>query len=139
MFHALYGLPIVNLRIFMVYGPEQRAVKKLIPSTILSLIRKRSPQISSGSRLIDWIYVEDVVDAMVTVAMKEGLSGIVIDVGSGKTISIKQLVERLVKLMNPHARASYGALTDRIGEMVRVADVLQTRQFTGWVPQTSFG
>ena len=39
LFHSLYNHPVVVARLFMVYGPGQRALNKLIPSTILALLR----------------------------------------------------------------------------------------------------
>src|SRR5882672_3654215 len=64
MFHRIYNLPVVVLRPFMTYGPGQKK-HKVIPYTILSLLRGESPQLSSGDRLLDWIYVSDVVEAFV--------------------------------------------------------------------------
>ncbi len=52
MFHALYGLPVIIARVFMVYGPGQRDLSKLIPYVILSLLQGKTPQISSGQRLV---------------------------------------------------------------------------------------
>ena len=42
LFHSLYNHPVVVARLFMVYGPGQRALNKLIPSTILALFERRS-------------------------------------------------------------------------------------------------
>ena len=39
MFHALYGVPVVNARLFMVYGPDQKDHAKLVPYVTLSLLR----------------------------------------------------------------------------------------------------
>jgi hypothetical protein len=61
MCHALYGTPVVWLRLFMVYGPAQPDVRKLIPHVTLSLLRGEAPRLSNGKRLVDWIYVDDVV------------------------------------------------------------------------------
>ena len=59
----LMGLQVTVLRVFIVYGPGQRDVGKLVPHTILSLLRGDPPRISSGVREIDWIYLDDVVEA----------------------------------------------------------------------------
>ena len=84
MFHALYGVPAVLARVFMVYGPAQRDLSKLIPYAILSLLQGKSPAISSGGRLVDWIYVDDVVEAYVALADAPGIEGRTVEIGSGK-------------------------------------------------------
>src|SRR5262245_19970534 len=96
MFHALYQLPVVILRVFMVYGPGQQDLRKLIPYVILSLLQRESPKLSSGQRQIDWIYVEDVVAAFLAAAQAANIEGSTIDVGSGTLVSIKTIVEQLV-------------------------------------------
>ena len=75
MFHALYGVPTVIARVFMVYGPAQTDLTKLIPSVILSLLNGESPAITSGDRLVDWIFVSDVIDAYLALAQAGGLEG----------------------------------------------------------------
>ena len=47
MFQALYGTPVSIARLFMVYGPGQFDLSKLIPFVILSLLKKETPQLTS--------------------------------------------------------------------------------------------
>jgi len=75
MFHALYQVPVVVAKIFMVYGPGQLDYTKLIPYVTLSLLRGEAPMLSSGARLVDWIYVDDVVDGLIGCAQAPGIEG----------------------------------------------------------------
>jgi UDP-glucose 4-epimerase len=59
----------------MVYGPAQRDVKKLVPYTILSLLRGIEPQIGSGVRQVDWIFVEDVVRGLLALSQAPNIEG----------------------------------------------------------------
>jgi len=68
MFHEILGGPAVVARIFMVYGPRQEAIQKLIPYTTLALLRGEAPKVSSGQRLVDWVYVDDVVEGLLALA-----------------------------------------------------------------------
>ena len=61
--HALHDLPVVHLRVFMVYGPGQRDLRKFVPYVTVSLLRGQAPKLTSGERGVDWVYVDDVVDA----------------------------------------------------------------------------
>jgi UDP-glucose 4-epimerase len=136
LFDQLYGLPVVNLRVFMVYGPGQRDDTKLVPYVISSLLRGEEPRLSSGMREVDWVYVDDVVAAFVAAAEAPKAPGSTVDVGSGELVSIRSLVERIVPLVGGEVRPAFGELPDRPGERPRVADVARGRELIGWEPST---
>jgi UDP-glucose 4-epimerase len=137
MFHALYDLPVVIARVFMVYGPAQQDETKLVPYTVRSLAREEAPEITSGRRQIDWIYVDDVVAGLITLALTPGLEGDTVDLGSGSLITTADLVEMICSLMKSGVRPRFGALADRPLEPVRVARVADTTALTGWAPEVS--
>ena len=137
MFHALYGLPVVLTRVFMVYGPAQRDVSKLIPYVTLSLLQEKAPKISSGSRMVDWIYVDDVVEGFLSAAAAPGIEGSTLDIGSGRLVAIREIVERLQKIVDAGPPASFGALQDRPLEPVRIANVSDSHAKIGWKPAMS--
>jgi UDP-glucose 4-epimerase len=136
LFDQLYGLPVVNLRVFMVYGPGQRDGTKLVPYVINSLLRGEGPKLSSGGREVDWIYVDDVVAAFVAAADAEKAPGNTLDIGSGELVSIRSLVEQIVPLVSGDARPVFGALPDRPGERPRLANIAPSRETIGWEPST---
>jgi nucleoside-diphosphate-sugar epimerase len=133
MFYQLYETPVVLARIFMTYGPGQ-PLTKVIPSTILSLLHKQSPKLSSGKRPVDWIYIDDVIDGLLLAALVPGLEGCTIDLGSGKLIPIYEIIHQLVNLINPQIKPLFGALQDRPLERIRFANVLYTHKKIGWQP-----
>ena len=135
MFHDLFQAPVVILRPFMVFGPEQ-APSKLIPSAILSLVRGISPTISSGKRKADWVYVNDVIDGFVSAATAPGIEGATIDLGSGRLVSIRGIVERLVVIVGSDLKPGFGAVPDRPGENETVADTAGASATLGWAPAT---
>jgi UDP-glucose 4-epimerase len=137
MFHRLHGVPVVLLRIFMVYGPGQRDETKLVPYVITSLLRGESPALSNGTRPVDWVYVDDVVEALIVSASAQDVVGEAVDVGSGTLTPIRGVVEEIVRLMRPSAEPRFGALPDRPNERIRVADVERTRALLGWGPRTT--
>lgn len=136
MFHALYGTPVVTARIFMVYGPEQRDLRKLVPYVTLSLLRGERPRLSSGARPVDWIYVDDVVEGLVALGTAPGVEGERVDLGSCRLVTIRALVEELGRIAGPGIDLGFGVLPDRPLEAVRRADVERTQQLLGWQPKT---
>ncbi|MCM0083332.1 SDR family NAD(P)-dependent oxidoreductase [Geomonas sp. Red32] len=132
MFHLLYGLPVVIPRIGMVYGPGQEDCRKLVPYVILNALRGKSPRLTSGTREVDWIYIEDVVDALAAAAGAEGIDGESFDVASGETVAIRGVVERIITLARPGLAAEFGAVADRPLEAPHWADAGRTASLIGW-------
>jgi UDP-glucose 4-epimerase len=137
MFRALYGLPVVHLRIFMVYGPGQRDLRKLVPYVTTSLLRGEAPELTSGEREVDWIYVDDVVDAFLAAAVTPGAEGASLDIGSGGLVAVREVVARLRRLVGGDVEPRFGAVPDRKLERVRVADPAIAAATIGWRPRTS--
>jgi UDP-glucose 4-epimerase len=135
MFHALYKLPVTIARVFMVYGPGQSDVTKLIPHATLSMLQGYRPRISSGGRMVDWIYVSDVVDGFIALANASDVDGVTVDLGSGSLVSIRTIVEQLTRLIGDGANVEFGALPDRPLEPTRLAKTAETFAKIGWKPQ----
>lgn len=132
MFHALYNMPVVLLRVFMVYGPNQRETYKLIPYVILSFLKGETPKLSSGERSVDWIYVDDVVEGFIAAAAAPGVEGDTIDIGTGRSVTVRGVVEVLTDIIHPLAPPIFGTVTDRPMEQVRVANVEDSYRRLGW-------
>jgi UDP-glucose 4-epimerase len=134
MSHALYQFPGAIARVFMVYGPAQDE-RKLIPYVIGRVQRGERPEISSGRRLVDWVYVDDVVVGLARMALAPDVSGLTVDLGSGTLFSTAELVEKICELMGSRLRPIIGAVPDRPLEPTRVARIEETRRLLGWTPR----
>jgi nucleoside-diphosphate-sugar epimerase len=132
MFHALYECPVVILRVFMVYGPEQADRTKLIPYVVRCFLDGVAPQLSSGRRLVDWVYVDDVVGAHLEAAQVPEAIGEILDVGSGSRVTIREVVDRLAQLVGSEISPRFGAIPDRHLETAPVAEVEATQVLLGW-------
>ena len=136
MFHRLFQTPVVILRTYMTYGPGQLDWK-LIPSTIQALLEGRPPQLSSGQRRLDWVYVDDVIEAFLCAGRLPGLEGETLDLGSGSAVSIRDLVRSIVAIVGSPVEPVFGVLPDRPTEAVRLADIQHTYTRIGWRPAVS--
>ncbi|MBW4665604.1 MAG: NAD-dependent epimerase/dehydratase family protein [Chroococcus sp. CMT-3BRIN-NPC107] len=137
MFYQLYQVPVVGAQLFMVYGPAQKDLNKLIPYVTLSLLRGETPKLSSGKRQVDWIYVGDIVDGLMAAAQKVGIEGENFELGSSKLTPVSTVVYHLNQLIDPNIRPLFGALNDRPMEQVRTANIASAIARLGWHPQTS--
>lgn len=136
MFYALYQTPVVNVRLFMVYGPGQKDLLKLIPYVTLSLLRNNAPKISSGKRQVDWIYVDDVVEGLLLIMQSPGIEGNTVDIGSGVLVPVRTVVEKISKIVNAKVYPLFGAISERQMEQNRVAQIKNTHKIIGWKPTT---
>jgi len=137
MFHALYQTPVTIARVFMVYGPGQKDIKKLVPYTILSLLNGKAPNLSSGERPVDWIFVEDVADGLLAMAKSENLNGQTVDLGSGSFVTVRKIVENIADLINAEVQPQFGSVAERAMEQVRKARRQETIDLMSWQAQTS--
>jgi nucleoside-diphosphate-sugar epimerase len=136
MFHALYQTPVSIARLFMVYGPGQKDLRKLIPYVILSLLRGEVPELTSGQRQVDWIYVDDVVEGLLAMAFASDIDGQIIEIGSGTLVTIAEVVRQLVEIVDPAIKPLFGAVADRPMEQIRTAKIDGTYDMIGWRART---
>ena len=134
----LYGMEVVCLRYFNVYGPSQRfdAYGNVIPIFVFQMLRGEPVTIfGDGEQTRDFVNVRDVVQANIKAAMAPGVSG-AFNIGSGTRISINALVERLraTSGLNPVLRHSL----PRAGDVRdSLADISAARKAFGFEPAVS--
>ena len=124
---------VVNLQIFMVYGPAQLDEAKLIPYVIRSLQAGEAPSLSSGTRLVDWVYVGDVAEGIARACAGDAAEQPV-PLGTGSPATVRNVVETLVDLAGVDVEPRFGSIADRSREVEKVADIDTTRQLLGWAP-----
>ena len=135
MFHRLYGTRVAVARIFMAYGPGQKDLQKFIPHICLSSLKGESPQLMSGSRLVDWIYVDDVARGLVRLCQTGPEDGTRIDLGSGRLVTTGEVAVMLSGISSSSVPPQFGAIPDRPMEQVRKANPERTLAEIGWSPE----
>jgi nucleoside-diphosphate-sugar epimerase len=131
-FRAVHGLRVATLRVFMVYGPGQHDRSKLVPSVIDALLRGERPAVSSGLRPVDWVHVDDVVAAFLAAGTSPNVPEEPVDVGTGRLVTVREVVERLVRMVDPLLEARFGAVPDRPFERVVAADARRAEEVLEW-------
>jgi nucleoside-diphosphate-sugar epimerase len=139
MFHALYELPIVTARVLMAYGPAQPDHVKVVPYSILSMLKGQAPKLGSGSRGMDWIYVDDVAEGLIAAGTRPNIEGRVFELGTGEATTVRRVVEMIAEIITPPSDAmpQFGAQADRTMDRVRVARLEPSRDGLGWQPKTA--
>lgn len=127
------GLQLTWPRIFYVYGPGEDP-RRLVPSVALALLENRPAPTTRGEQVRDYLHVEDVADALVTIA-ERGAAGVV-NVASGRTVTVREIVTGIGELLGRPDLLRIGELSYREGEPMRiVAGVRRLREEVGWKPR----
>lgn len=132
----LYNLRFVWLRLFAAFGPMGKP-DSLIPYVIRTLLNKSKPLLTAGKQKLDYLYVEDAVEAMGRLAKTADVEG-VFNLGSGQAYTIRELVEHIRGLIDPTLPLGWGELVYRKGQPMHwQADISKLQNALDWKPHTS--
>lgn len=141
MFHRLYGLSAVSLRYFNVFGPRQNPdspYSGVISRFMSAAINGRRPTVhGDGEQSRDFTFVENVVSANLLACQAEGVSGMVLNVGTGERHTLNDLLRALSKILGRDLNPEYVAR--RPGDVRHsLADIGQARQHLGYAVTVGF-
>jgi UDP-glucose 4-epimerase len=135
--NRLYGAPHVALRFGNVYGPRQEPHGEAgVVAIFMGLLHDGGePTIfGDGGQTRDYVYVGDVVDAMIAAADTAG--GGVFNVGTGTETSVNELYAAIQRVAGIEREARFAEA--RLGELQRsVLDIALARRELGWRPRHS--
>lgn len=132
MFARIYGVSAAIGRPFMAYGPGQTDMTKVVPHILSHILRGKIAELSSGRSSFDWVFVDDVVDALVALAVSGVSDGRTVDIGRGELTSVRDIATGLARRADVPEALKFGAIEDRKLEPTRVADVGETERLIGW-------
>ena len=134
----LWGIETVVLRIFNAYGPGQPippAHAPVIPLFVQQALGRGSLVIfGDGSQTRDYVYLDDVVDALVSAGTIPGVAEPVINVGSGQETSINQLVATIERVTG-HETQCLNVRAEEGGVSRLVADLSRARKCLSFLPK----
>jgi len=112
---GLWGIETVSLRIFNAYGPGQHLPAShppVVPHYLKQALRGGTLVAhGDGSQTRDYVYVDDVVTALVAAATAPNINGMVINVGSGTETSIRDLIKAVDDVTGGKAEVIYNVQT----------------------------
>ncbi len=134
----LWGLETVALRIFNAYGPHQS-----LPASHAPVVPRFLQQVLTGGSLIvfsdgrqtrDYIFVDDVVEAMMTAATVRGINRAVINIGRGQETSVVDLIRAIEGATGKRANVIHNSA--KPGGVPRLAaDIERARQLLDFQPK----
>lgn len=109
------GLQTAHLRLFAVYGPGEDP-RRLVVSVIRSLLAGRPVELTPGGQVRDFVYVDDVAEALVGAALRPGIDGVTANVGTGVQTRVRDLCMTIAEVTGRHELLRFGARPYRDGE-----------------------
>lgn len=124
------------LRFFQVYGPKQGKSRAIIQLLDFCYKNKIFPA-SDGKQVRDFCYIEDAASAIFKTLVNYRIKGQIINIGSGKGISFKILIKKILKLTKG-GKPIYGAFKARNHENKKLVPSIQkAKRLLNWTPKIS--
>lgn len=131
-----HGVPVVVLRPFSVYGPGEPR-HRLIPTAIRRALDGGPLRLTGPGWRRDFVYVEDVVEAVLRTVALEGHAGEIVNVGSGLQTGNEEVVALVDRLTGGGLEVLAGAYPPHPTDARHwVADVGKAEKVLGWRPRT---
>lgn len=137
---SLWGIETVCLRVFNAFGPGQHLPPVHGP-VILNILRQARLKGTivvhgDGNQTRDYVYVDDVVNAMAAAATAPNINQLILNVGSGRETSVRDLVRISLELVGSHAEVVYNPRTER-GPARMCADLTLAKSYLAYQPMVA--
>jgi len=133
LYYKNYGVPIVSLRYFTVYGPRQRpdmAIHKFVKAILND---EEIIIFGDGEQTRDFTYVDDIIEATI-LAAKSDIEGEVFNIGGGSRISVNELIRTIEEVIGKNTRIKY--IENQRGDVRdTLADITKANKVLGYFPK----
>ena len=136
-FFVKFGLPSVTLRLFSVYGPLEEP-GRLIYDIITHTLKNKKLKLFSKKAKRDFIFVDDVIDAIEKTSNASNNEGEIFNVGTGKDHSIEEIIKIIPPKLKQDLNVSWGNTEkQRIFETNNhwIADISKIKKELKWKPK----
>ncbi len=129
--------PVSIIRLYQAYGPRQD-FNRFIPIIIQSCLKNKRFPCSEGKQFRDFIFVDDVVDAIIKSLKSSKASGQIFNIGSGKPFKIKDIIKKINKKIKK-GYPLYGKIKLRKDEEIKTfPSIAKAKKLINWRPKVSF-
>ena len=137
LFFHHYNLPVIILRPTLAYGPGQ-GTDMFLPSLITSLLENNPFNMTLGEQTRDFVYVADLVEAMLLASRNTNVRGQIINIGSGVPTKIADIAQTIEKIIDKRGLVKLGSKPYRKNEVMDYyIDPRKAEALLGWKTKTS--
>jgi nucleoside-diphosphate-sugar epimerase len=132
----MYDIEYVELRVFQTFGPWDRA-RRLVPHVILQALAGEPVEIGAGTQQRDFVYIGDIVDALIEATLRPLSPGLILNIASGIGSPIRGVAEQILELMGNPVPLHINAQPTRPDEIWEISgDSTAAQTHLGWQPRT---
>jgi len=129
--------PSTVLRLYLAYGPRQD-INRFLPIIIKACVKNKKFFCSEGAQLRDFVYVDDVVDAIIKSLINEKARGQIFNIGSGKPKKIRNIIKHVKKTLKG-GYPQFGKIKLRKDEILKLYPSIKKAKIKiNWEPKISF-
>ena len=140
VYHHLYGIDMVQLRFFTVYGPRQRPDLAIHKFTKLISENREIPFYGDGTTARDYTFIDDIIDGIIkSIIYLENTDNVyeIINLGENAVINLKEMVSTIEGEMN--IEAAKNPMPMQLGDVSKTnADISKAKHLIGYQPGTNF-
>lgn len=137
LFFHLYDLPVTIIRPTLAYGPGQ-GTDMFLPSLITSLLENKPFEMTLGEQTRDFVYVTDLVDALILASQNTKAHGQIINIGSGIPIKLADIAEKIENIIGKTGLVNLGGKPYRNNEIMEYyVELKKADDILRWKAKTS--
>ncbi|PZR72956.1 MAG: epimerase [Chthoniobacterales bacterium] len=134
-FSHLYGMRVIALRFFTVYGPRQRPDLAIHQFTRKIIAGEPIDQFGDGTTRRDYTYIDDIIQGVLAALRYDGPMFDVFNLGENETVTLKALIAQIEAAVSKKAKIN--VLPEQPGDLpLTCADISKARRLLGYAPTT---
>jgi dTDP-glucose 4,6-dehydratase len=136
-YYLSFGLPVATLRPFNTYGPRQ-SLRAIIPTILSQALGDEKVRLGNTRPRRDFLYVKDTVQGFIALEKCDGAVGKVVNIGTGRDVSIDDLAEKIFRLTGKERKIEVEERRIRPEKsevMQLLSDTRQAQALFGWKPR----
>ena len=129
-FSNIYHKPYTILRLFNIYGPNLPE-SFFIPQLVNALKENKNFDMTMGEQKRDFVFIDDIINALINVAKNSNANNQIFNVCSGKSTSLKDIALKIQKMIPSKAKINFGSIPyrknetwDMVGDNTKIKETL---------------
>lgn len=140
VYYKLYGIDIMMLRLFTVYGPKQRPDLAINKFTRLMMNNEEIPMFGDGTTSRDYTYIDDIVEGITRSAnyvLNNNDVYEILNIGNSSPVSLREMIQTIADELG--VKPNIKEYPMQLGDVEKTyADVSKAKELIGYEPKTSF-
>ena len=129
--------PVTIVRLYQVYGPYQD-LNRFMPVVINSCKKNKDFPCSHGRQYRDFLYIDDLIDAIFLILRNPKATGEIFNIGSGKPLKIRNIIKKILSYYKS-GKPQFGAIKLRKEEQMKIyPDIFKVQITLNWKPKINF-